>query len=416
MTNLQSGDRDGPGTAAPTAPARKIASDATTATESSSTEAHLHTRKLLRHARATPLASIFGSGFLVIVPILNGAVGPYAVLAMAVVCALAYATGSVIRFNIRNAEPVLESGDASARVGRYERTANLALVLAYAISVCLYIHILAAFLLGALGVNTPRRENLLTVVIVAGIGLLGRFRGLDMLLVLERWALRVTGLLVLLLVGAFILFDWKAFATHTVVWPVVPKQDLWTVLTVVGGTLIVVQGFETSRYLGGEYDREMRVWSCRSSQIVSTIVYLIFVAAATPLMHFLGNQVEDNGLLILAAKAAVWLPIPLVAAAVLSQFSAAVADVVAAGGNVDESTQGRVDDQQAYVWVCGVAVILAFASTLTILSFASRAFAFYYFLQCLVAICVTRNTLQKATIGVLAAILLFITLFAVPAG
>jgi len=375
-----------------------------------------HTRQLLRHARATPLASIFGSGFLVIVPILNGAVGPYSVVAMACVCALAYAMGSVIRFNIRNAEPVLEGGNASARVARYERTANLALVIAYAISVCLYIHILAAFVLGALGINSPRRENLFTVIVVAVIGLLGRFRGLDMLLILERWALRVTGLLVILLVAGFIVFDWKAFSTHTLVWPVFPKQDLWTVLTVVGGTLIVVQGFETSRYLGSEYDREMRVWSCRSSQLISTVVYLLFVAAATPLMHFLGNQVEDNGLLILAAKAAAWLPIPLVLAAVLSQFSAAVADVVAAGGNVEESTHGRVDDQQAYVWVCGVAVVLAFASTLTILSFASRAFAFYYFLQCLVAICVTKKTSQKVAIGFLAAVLLFITLFAVPAG
>ena len=85
--------------------------------------------------------------------------------------------------------------------------------------------------------------------------------------------------------------------------------------------------------------------SCRSSQIVSTIIYVLFVAVATPLMHFLGNQVEDNGLLLLAAKASVLLPIPLVIAAVLSQFSAAVADVVAGGGNVAESTQGRVDDR-----------------------------------------------------------------------
>jgi hypothetical protein len=133
-------------------------------------------------------------------------------------------------------------------------------------------------------------------------------------------------------------------------------------------------------------------------------------------MHFLGNEVQDNGLLILAAKAAVWLPIPLVIAAVLSQFSAAVADVVAAGGNVEESTQGRIDDRQAYVFICGIAVILAFASTLTILSFASRAFAFYYFLQCLVAICVSKSSTQKAAIGLLAAVLAFITLFAVPAG
>ena len=133
-------------------------------------------------------------------------------------------------------------------------------------------------------------------------------------------------------------------------------------------------------------------------------------------MHFLGSKVEDNGLLILAAKASVLLPIPLVIAAVLSQFSAAVADVVAGGGNVAESTQGRVEERRAYVLICGVAVVLAFASTLTILSFASRAFAFYYFLQCLVAISVSKSRAQKMAIGLLAAVLAFITLFAVPAG
>jgi hypothetical protein len=374
------------------------------------------TRKDLRHARVTPLASIFGSGFLVIVPILNAAVGPYSVVAMAVVCALAYAMGSVIRFNIRHAEPLLETGEPSARLLRYERTANLALVLAYAISVCLYIHILAAFLLGGLGINTPFRENIVTVIIVAAIGVLGRFRGLDMLLIMERWALRVTGVLVLVMVAMFAIFDWRAFTTHTLQWPVFPKQDLWTILTVVGGTLIVVQGFETSRYLGAEYDRELRIRSCRSSQLVSTVIYLVFVAVATPMMHFLGSEVQDNGLLILAAKAAAWLPIALVSAAVLSQFSAAVADVVGGGGTVKETTQGRVDDRQAYVLICGIAIILAFASTLTILSFASRAFAFYYFLQCLVAVCVTQKTWQKVVISLLAVVLAFITLFAVPAG
>jgi hypothetical protein len=97
-------------------------------------------------------------------------------------------------------------------------------------------------------------------------------------------------------------------------------------------------------------------------------------------------------------------------------FSAAVADIVAAGENVAESTQGCVDEQRAYVLICGIAIVLAFASTLTILSFASRAFAFYYFLQCLVAISVTEKTAHKVAISLLAAVLLFITMFAVPAG
>jgi hypothetical protein len=68
------------------------------------------------------------------------------------------------------------------------------------------------------------------------------------------------------------------------------------------------------------------------------------------------------------------------------------------------------------VLICGIAVVLAFASTLTILSFASRAFAFYYFLQCLVAMSVSKSTAQKVGMGLVAAVLAFVTLFAVPAG
>jgi hypothetical protein len=373
-------------------------------------------RTALRLARMTPLASIFGSGLLVIVPILNAAVGPYSIFAMAGVCALAYAMGSVIRFNIRYVEPLHEAGTVSDRTARNERTANLALVLAYAISVCLYIHILASFLLGGLGINTPLRENIFVVVVIVGIGAVGRFKGLDILLAMEKWALRVTMVLILLMIIGFAAYDWRAFTSNTLQLPAFPKQDLWTVLTVLGGTLIVVQGFETSRYLGSEYDRELRVRSCRSSQLVSTFIYLIFIAAATPLMHFLNNKVEDNGLLLIAAKASALLPIPIVIAAVLSQFSAAVADVVGGGGTIAESTNGRVDERRAYLLICGIGVVMAFASTLTLLSFASRAFAFYYFLQCLVALSVCKDSLRKVAISILALILAFITLFAVPAG
>ena len=49
---------------------------------------------------------------MVIVPILTGAVGKYSVFAMSPVCAVVYAVGSVIRFNIKNAEPILASDQA----------------------------------------------------------------------------------------------------------------------------------------------------------------------------------------------------------------------------------------------------------------------------------------------------------------
>ena len=92
-------------------------------------------QKSVIDATSTPLASIFGSGFLVIVPILAGAVGEYSVMAMAAVCAFAYAVGSVIRFNIRQAEPVLADKPPESTLS-LERASDLALVGAYIISVC----------------------------------------------------------------------------------------------------------------------------------------------------------------------------------------------------------------------------------------------------------------------------------------
>jgi hypothetical protein len=372
-------------------------------------------------ATMTPLASIFGSGFLVIVPILAGAVGPFSVWAMLAVCALAYAVGHVIRFNIQFAEPVLASENPPKRLKFIEGSSDIALVGAYVISVCLYINILASFLLGGLnnvwsGIDTPFHEHLLTAGVIAVIGAIGFFKGLDMLESLEDIALWITLAIIGALFVGFGMYDWREMSGAGIQWPDMPANNWWQILTIVGGTLIVVQGFETTRYLGDEFDSKTRISACRWSQIISTAVYLIFIALATPLMHFLGKTVEDNALIMLAGKAAVWLPVPLVAAAVLSQFSAAVADTMGGGGNMVEATHKRVNANHAYLVICAGAICLAFAPTLTILTLASKAFAFYYMLQCLVAIGVSKNATQKMFFGAIALVLAFIAIFAVPAG
>lgn len=376
--------------------------------------------KLIK-ATMTPLASIFGSGFLVIVPILAGVVGSWSILAMLAVCVLAYAVGNVIRFNIQYAEPVLASQDPPKKLKFIEGSSDIALVGAYVISVCLYINILASFLLGGLnnvwtGIDSPFNEHLLTAAVIALIGAIGFFKGLDMLENLEDIALWITLAIILALFVGFGMYDWKEWSAASIQWPEMPKNNWWQVITVVGGTLIVVQGFETTRYLGEEFDSQTRIKACRLSQIISTVVYLVFIALATPLMHFLGSSVEDNALIMLAGKAAVWLPLPLVGAAVLSQFSAAVADTMGGGGNMVEATHQRVNSNHAYLIICSGAICLAFAPTLTILTLASKAFAFYYMLQCLVAIGVSKSAGQKWFFRVIAMILAFITVFAVPAG
>ena len=367
-------------------------------------------------ATSTPLSSIFGSGFLIIVPILAGAVGPYSVLAMAGVCALAYAVGSVIRFNIRHAEPVL-AGTPSEATLSFERSSDLALVLAYVISVCLYLHILSSFVLGGFHADTEFNENLMTTAIIAIITAIGITKGLKVLNVLEQWGLYVTLFIIVLLLFGFARYDWTVWQSASGITLVKALEHTpWEVLTIVAGTLIVVQGFETTRYLGSSFDTGVRVSASRWSQIISTAVYLTFVAMALPVVHTLNGKYDDNSLIALVGVAASALAVPLIIAAALSQFSAAVADTLAATGNMEETTHGHLKSKWGCILVGGGAIALSWsASTLEIVALASRAFAFYYMLQCLVAISVSKSPSQRAWMAAVAAALGFITLFAVPA-
>jgi hypothetical protein len=372
--------------------------------------------KALVNATSTPLSSIFGSGFLIIVPILAGAAGAYSVLAMAGVCALAYAVGSVIRFNIKHAEPVLAGTPGEATLS-LERCSDFALVLAYVISVCLYLHILSAFVLGGFHADTELNENLMTTAIIAIITAIGITKGLKVLGVLEQWGLYVTLLIIVLLIFGFARYDWTVWQSASGITLVKAlKHTPWEVLTIVAGTLIVVQGFETTRYLGSSFDAEVRVRASRWSQIISTAVYLVFVAVALPVVHTLNGKYDDNSLIALVGVAAGVLAVPLIVAAALSQFSAAVADTLAATGNMQETTHGHLKSRWGCILVGGGAIALSWsASTVEIIALASRAFAFYYMLQCLVAISVSKSTAQRAGMAALAAVLGFITLFAVPA-
>lgn len=367
-------------------------------------------------ALTTPLASIFGSGFLVIVPILAGAVGQFSAFAMAAICLLAFAVGSVIRFNIKYAEPVLAGTPGEATLS-LERASDLALILAYVISVCLYTQILSSFVLGDTSMNTPRNANILTTLVIFLISAIGVIKGLKQLEVLEQWALYITLLIILAIFVGFAHYDWIEWSSSTgLKLPTMPEKSSWQILTVLGGTLIVVQGFETPRYLGDTYDTETRISASRWSQIISSIVYITFVALAMPLAAALNGKYDDNSLLVMAGLATSLLVLPLIIAAAMSQFSAAVADTIAATGNMEEVTHHHLKIKWGYGFIGFGAIALTWsADTFQIVSLASRAFAFYYMLQCFVAISVSKSTLQKTGIGVIAAILGFITIFSIPA-
>ncbi len=334
---------------------------------------------------------------------------------MIVICGFAYFIGWVIRFNIGHSEPLLDSQKASKSTLYFERVSDIALVPAYIISVCLYIRILSAFLMNGLGLATRMNEGYLTTGIILLISIIGFIKGLKDLQRLEIWAIWATMGVIAIMILGFGLHDISVASGSGITLPVYPGHSILRMLAILGGTLICVQGFETSRYLGEEYSREIRIKSCRLSQIISTAVYIVFIVVAIPLMHYLTGPVSDDSLIILAGKASMLLPVPLIAAAVLSQFSAAVADTLGGEGNMVESTRGRISHKAAYLIIGGGSIILTWsASTFQIVAMASRAFAFYYMIQCLVAITVSRSFGKKVGMAFLATILLVITLFAVP--
>ncbi len=368
-------------------------------------------------AMSTPLASIFGSGFLVIVPILASSVGPYSVLAILVVAFVAFHTGAIVRHNILCAEPVLAAG--TRRITTVlETVSDAALVAAYIVSICLYIHILSAFVLGPFSADSAFNKSLLTTLVIGLITFIGVMGGLKPLERLESGALYLTMIILVLLLGSFAIYDFQILLhTGQLVLPAMPQRSAWEMVTIVAGTLIIVQGFETPRYLGHRFDTWTRIRASRWSQYVSLTTYVAFVALALPVVHILKGEYTDNSLILLAAEVSVLLSAPLIAAAAFSQFSAAVADSIAAAENMREVSRNRISQRQGYLLVGGTAMALAWSgSTFEIITLASKAFALYYLLQCFVAFTACQNRKERIRFFLIALSLIFVLLFAVPAG
>ena len=97
-------------------------------------------------ATVTPLASIIGSGFLILAPILKHSFGLWGVAVMFGLCLIAYLLGGAVRFNIASYDSLGKGAtDAPILISRLETAASVALVLAYVISITYYLSLFGAF-------------------------------------------------------------------------------------------------------------------------------------------------------------------------------------------------------------------------------------------------------------------------------
>ncbi len=291
------------------------------------------------------------------------------------------------------------------------------IVVAYVISVALYLRIMAEYVVGYAdpGGSAPW-DRVLACTAVVLIVVVGITRGLAGLNMLDRLSLGVVLALTTLLGGTLLFHDVPGLVTGGLALPPVPDVGIGKILLVLGGIVITVQGFETVQYLGDRYDAETRVWASRLAQLVAASIYLGFVAVATPVMGLGTAEGPDDTLLDITARVAPWLALPLVLSAVLSQFSAAVADTVAAEGNL-RGLSRFMRGPTPYLVSGGAAIMLAATTpTFTIVAVASRAFAAYYAIQAVLAMRTSTGRTRKAGYGALAVVLAAITLFAQSAG
>jgi hypothetical protein len=123
----------------------------------------------------------------------------------------------------------------------------------------------------------------------------------------------------------------------------------------------------------------------RNAQLLSAAIYLTFIGLATVLFHSgLGSDV--TAIISMTKPVAIVLPVLLSIAAIGSQFSAAVADNAGAGGLIGDITHHRVPTRYAYLLILLVTVALTWETDVNgIIAYASRAFALFYMLQCVVA-------------------------------
>ena len=265
------------------------------------------------------------------------------------------------------------------------RIAKVALSAAYVIAVTFYLELLGAFVLRVFAIEDAIRQKWIASLLIAAIGAFGLWRGLRVLEWMETYAVETKLAIIGGLLVGLVCHNGELLAAGR--WAL-PRLDATLDVTTVRqllGTFLIVQGFETSRYLRDAYPAATRIATMRYAQWIAGGVYLAFVALATVLLDSVG-QASETGILDLSSRVAFVLPILLVVGAVMSQFSAAVADTIGSGGLVEETSQGHVDRRIAYAAVAGLALLLLWTTDIfTVIAYASRAFALYYMIQCSMA-------------------------------
>lgn len=86
------------------------------------------------------------------------------------------------------------------------------------------------------------------------------------------------------------------------------------------GLFVLVQGFESSRYIGAYFSADMRTNTMRSAQYISSTVYVLFVAFSLILFALAKAPANVTAIFVVSKQVSVFLPFLIMAAALGSQY------------------------------------------------------------------------------------------------
>jgi hypothetical protein len=359
-------------------------------------------------AMVVPLANIMDVGFIVMSPAILLLAGYWSPVFLAGICLLAIATGTAIAYNIRHYEPLIGTDD---RINRIGRVARLSLVVASVTNIAYYTLLLTGLILWPLGVYSDANMAIAGTVILGALLVVGLLGGMERLNTLGDRTTAFNLSAVIAVVTAFVVYNIQEAVAGTLNFPPVDTtlepQDLRKII----GLFALVQGFEASRYIGARFAADLRISTMRVAQILSSVVFVIFIASAMILFVEVKTDFSQKAIFIVSDEMGGFMPWLILLAAIGSQTSAIVN---AATSRSDMLVTYKVPRKATFLILLLPAIALFLLTDVNVaVALASRVFAVYFMLQALMALILARRAKNWPAVAGFAAIMLAMATVAV---
>jgi hypothetical protein len=362
-------------------------------------------------AMVVPLANIMDVGFIVMSPAIVLLAGFAAPLVMLGICLLAIATGFAIAYNIRHYEPLEHTDDPVNRVAHVSRWA---LTFASVINIAYYTLLLITLVLWPLELYSVTNLAIGGVVLLVALIVVGMAGGMDWLNNLGNKTTAFNLSAVVAVVTAFIVYNiqewlggrWDLGETEVMI----SGEDFRKII----GLFAIVQGFEAARYIGARFGKELRITTMRLAQVISSVVFVVFVASVLILYVQVQTDFSGESIFIVADEVGDFMPWLILLAAIGSQTSAIINATMSRS---DMLVDHKMPRRWTFVVLLGPAIAVFLLVDITeAVALASRVFAAYFLLQAVIAWILARRLQNWAAVAGFTAIALAmgtITIFGV---